>query len=547
MKKFVTWFHERASIKTKILLCLVVFLGIGYGFLGIYAYSIGKEMVSYAQECPPEELGDLMNRYRPAYVSCLFVAVVLFIGAIVLGNILVNVLSKRINLLTRQAEAVSNDDLEGIPKTDATDEIGVVTNAISVMTEKLKEKAIEASDANTAKTDFLSRMSHDIRTPMNAIRGMVEIIKKNPDDKPRVDDCIRKIDISTNHLLVLIDEILDMSKLENGEFTLTNDAFDMEELINDCYGIAYGQAAERDIKMQLNMAQLPNKRVFGCELYTRRVITNILNNAIKFNKDQGEVTMEVYEKKSDSQRVTFEFIVSDTGIGMKEDFLAKIFEPFVQGDEGGARSSYTGTGLGLSVVKKIIDMMGGKIHVESEVGVGSTVTFSITYVIDAEKASDDEIRAGNIREGIENSRMLLVEDNELNMEIAKYMLENWGVKVDTAENGKIAVDKFDDSAPFTYDLILMDVRMPEMDGIEATKVIRSLSRQDSKLVPIVALSANTYVEDIKAVKSAGMNDHLAKPIDIDRLYEVITKQKKLYDSKRIGRPYSQLFTGEDLK
>lgn len=546
MKKFFKWFNEDAKIKTKILVSEAFFLAVGYGFMGCYAYSVGKQIAEYAQNCSPEELSNIMVHFRPTYISCIIITIALFVATMLICDRLTGGLSKRIKLLTRQTEAVTEDDLAGIPKTDATDEIGMVTNGISDMTERLRSKIIEAREANSAKTDFLSRMSHDIRTPMNAIRGMVEIIKKNPDDKPRVDDCIKKIDVSTNHLLVLIDEILDMSKLENGEFELTSDSFDIVEVINDCYGLASGQAAERDISISVEMAELPHKKVLGCELYTRRVITNILNNAIKFNKEQGSVKMEVCEKNSDTQRVTYEFVVSDTGVGIKEELISKIFDPFVQADNG-ARSHYSGTGLGLSVVKKILEMMGGKISVESEVGVGSVVTFSMNFAIDAEKDSEDELRAGNLNEGIEGSRMLLVEDNELNMEIAKYMLENWGIIVETAENGKIALDKFGDSDPFTYDLVLMDIRMPEMDGIEATRQIRNLSRQDARLVPIVALSANTYVEDIKAVKDAGMNDHLAKPIDVDRLYEVILKQKKLYDSKRIGNPISQLYTGNDLK
>ncbi|MCQ2537044.1 MAG: ATP-binding protein [Lachnospiraceae bacterium] len=546
MRKLLKWFNEGASLKTKILIVEAVFLLVGYGFLGTYAFSLSKKVAEYAMTCSPEELEHISEYFTPAYVSCYVIAVVLFALTMALAFSLTGGLSGRIKLLTRQAEAVANDDLAGIPKTDATDEIGIVTNMISEMTERLKNKINEAIEANSAKTDFLSRMSHDIRTPMNAIRGMVEIIKKNPDDKARIDDCITKIDVSTSHLLVLIDEILDMSKLENGEFELTKDAFNMEDVVRDCYTLASGQAAERDITINLSMDPLSNANIIGCELYTRRVITNILNNAIKFNKEQGQVTMEVYEKQVESQYVTFEFIVTDTGVGISKDLITKVFDPFVQADNG-ARSHYTGTGLGLSVVKKILEMMGGKINIESEVGVGSVVTFSMNFLIDPEKKGDDELRIGSIHEGIEGARMLLVEDNELNMEIAKYILENWGVVVDTAENGKIALDKFGDSAPFTYDLVLMDIRMPEMDGIEATKAIRNLTRLDARLVPIVALSANTYVEDIKAVKDAGMNDHLAKPIDVDRLYEVITKQKKLYDSKRIGHPDSQLFTGDYLK
>ncbi len=545
MKRMIEWFNYKASLRAKILISITVMQGIVLFFFGCYVYSVQKLIISRMAADEAERIR-YMKEFLPARVSCILVAIFMMMVSFVIADFLISVVIKRLKRLTHQADGVATGDLEAIPKTDAVDEIGVVTNSISVMAENLKERAAAAKAANSTKTDFLARMSHDIRTPMNAIHGMVEIIKKNPEDKKRVKDCIRKIDISTSHMIVLIDEILDMSKLDNGNLDITTESFDIGEVLQQSLDFAVGQAEERDISVYMDSSDLTVTKVVGCELYTRRIFTNLLSNAIKFNKDNGSVSIEVNENVIDKRRVVYTFSIEDSGIGMSRDFINNAFEPFAQENKG-SRVDFSGTGLGLAIVKKLVEAMGGRIDLKSEVGEGTRLTFSLPFAIDRKSAGTDEEIAEHMKSGLKGSHMLLVEDNQLNLEIAKFMLEDKEIIVDTAVNGEEAIKLFEKSAPFTYDLILMDIMMPVMDGVEATKVIRNMTRADAKIIPIVALSANTYAEDIKISRDAGMDDHLGKPIDVERLYEVITRLKKLYDAKRIERPYSQLFTGDSLK
>ncbi|MBQ7636015.1 MAG: response regulator [Lachnospiraceae bacterium] len=545
MKRMIEWFNYKASLRAKILICITVLQGIVLFFFGCYVYSVQKLIITRMAADEAERIR-YMKEFLPARVSCILVAIFMMMVSFVIADFLISVVIKRLKRLTHQADGVATGDLEAIPKTDAMDEIGVVTNSISVMAENLKERAAAAKAANSTKTDFLARMSHDIRTPMNAIHGMVEIIKKNPEDKKRVKDCIRKIDISTSHMIVLIDEILDMSKLDNGDMDITTESFDIGEVLQQSLDFAVGQAEERDISVYMDSSDLTVTKVVGCELYTRRIFTNLLSNAIKFNKDNGSVSIEVNENVIDKRRVVYTFSIEDSGIGMSRDFINNAFEPFAQENKGSG-ADFSGTGLGLAIVKKLVEAMGGRIDLKSEVGEGTRLTFSLPFAIDKKYAGTDEEIAEHMKSGLKGSHMLLVEDNQLNLEIAKFMLEDKEIIVDTAVNGEEAIKLFEKSAPFTYDLILMDIMMPVMDGVEATKVIRNMTRADAKIIPIVALSANTYAEDIKISRDAGMDDHLGKPIDVERLYEVITRLKKLYDAKRIERPYSQLFTGDSLK
>ncbi len=548
MKKFIRWYNYKASLRTKILIGISIMQGVVLTFFGCYVYSI-QTLIIGKMASSAEEKAEYMQAFLPARVSCIIVAVVMFLMSIIISDFLISVVVKRLGKLKDRANGVAGGDMDMIPKSDATDEIGEVTNSISIMAENLKKKAAEARAADSTKTDFLARMSHDIRTPMNAIHGMVEIIKKNPEDNRRVRDCIRKIDISTSHLLVLIDEILDMSKLESGDVEIANECFDIGEVLQRSLEFALGQAEERDVNVYMDSSELTVKRVIGSRLYTERVFINLLSNAIKFNKYNGSVSIEVSENVVDRQKVIYTFSIEDSGIGMSREFIGNAFEPFAQektGKENG-RTNFSGTGLGLAIVKKLVEAMGGRIELQSEIGEGTRFTFSLPYMIDRSIDEAEEERANRIGTGLKGSHMLLVEDNALNLEIAKFMLEDKEVIVDTAVNGKEAVKMFEKSAPFTYDLILMDIMMPEMDGVEATKIIRNMMRADAKIVPIVALSANTYAEDVKVSHDAGMDEHLSKPIDVERLYEVITKLKGLYDAKRIERPYSQLFTGDSLK
>ncbi len=545
MKKAVAWFNYKASLRAKIHISIAVMQGVVLTFFAFYVYST-QNLIIERFAGSPEEKAAYLKEFMPTRVSCFILAGVLFLLSVVIADFLVSVVIKRLNKLAHQAEGVASGDMDTIPKTNATDEIGEVTNSISVMAEELKKRAAAARAADNTKTDFLTRMSHDIRTPMNAIHGMAEIIKKNPEDLRRVKDCIRKIDISTSHLLVLIDEILDMSKLDSGHIDITSESFDIREVLRESMEYAIGQAEERDISVFMDSSDITVTNVVGCELYTKRILTSLLSNAIKFNKDNGSVTVEVNENVVDKKRVIFTFNVEDSGIGMSREFILNAFEPFSQ-ESVGARSDFKGTGLGLAIVKKLLEAMGGRIEIQSELGEGSRFTFTLPFLIDGHIGNEENARATIVGTGIAGSHMLLVEDNALNLEIAKFMLEDKEVIVDTAVNGAEAVKMFEKSAPFTYDLILMDIMMPEMDGIEATKRIRGMMRTDAKMIPIVALSANTYAEDIRTSREAGMNDHLSKPIDIEKLYETITRLKDLYDAKRIERPYSQLFTGDELK
>ncbi len=543
MKNFRSWF-EKKSLVFKTVALHAVFFFIAISFFVIYSLSVVSRVIDEASsDLSENEKADFMTKFMPALVSFIVVGIVLFIIAMLLTWLFVKLFQNRVTKLVSEVDAIANDELSGIEPTDSVDEIGRLTNSISKMSVKMNERVEEAKCAYSVKTNFLARMSHDIRTPMNAINGMIEIIKDNMDDKERVEDCIRKIEISSDHLLAIIDEILDMSKLEDGNFEFTNDCFNINELIDRCIDEATIQAASDNISIEVDKSELSNIKVIGSDMYTRRVFANILSNAIKFNKEGGKIFVNVTENFLDKKRIIYKFVVKDTGVGMTPEFIKRAFDLFTQeGNE--ARTSYTGTGLGLSITRKLLDAMGGRIEIESELNVGSTVTFTIPFAVNDSKATQEEIRANESTAEIGGSRALLVEDNALNLEIAKYMLEDKGVKVDTAHNGNVAVEMFKKSDPFAYDIIFMDVMMPEKNGIEATKEIRKLQRADAILVPIVALSANAYAEDVVAVKEAGMNDHLAKPIDVNRLNDILVKYKKMYDAKKTSHPYSQLFVGK---
>ena len=383
------------------------------------------------------------------------------------------------------------------------------------------EKAVEkATKANIAKSEFLSRMSHDIRTPINGIVGMLEIAERNSDDIDRVKDCYGKIRSSSSHLLSLINDVLDMSKLEMGRIEFTNDAFDLRKLLGSCVDILKPLAIENGIEMDVDsIYDIPHPYLIGSPLHLRQIFVNVATNAIKYNKPHGSIDIKLNELSCDEDNVVYEMIISDTGIGMSKEFLKKIFEPFTQENQN-ARTVYGGSGLGISIVKKMLEQMGGNIEVESEKGVGSKFTIQIPFKLDKEpKQNKADKAAEDIT--LDGFRVLLVEDNELNMEIAQYMLESVQVEVVVARNGKEAVDTFAASELNEFDCILMDMMMPVMDGIEATKEIRKMTREDAATVPIVAMTANAFAEDVQKVKEAGMNEHIAKPIDFDRMIEVL--------------------------
>ena len=376
----------------------------------------------------------------------------------------------------------------------------------------LTKAAEEAQSANAAKSEFLSHMSHDIRTPINGVMGMTNIAMQNLEDPARVLDCLKKIEGSSRHLLSLVNDVLDMSRIESGRVTINHEFMDMRAVADHCVSIISSQLAERDVEFIRAFEDFRHPNLLGDELHLRQILLNILGNAVKFVPDGGRIIFRIKELAETAGSVRYHFEVEDTGIGMKPEFLPHIWDAFSQ-EDGGNRTNYKGTGLGMSIT------MGGAIAVESEWQVGSKFTFEIPFDI-AEKPAES-VAEEDTRVSLSGMRILLVEDNALNMEIAQYLLTSEGVEVTTAENGQIAVELFQNNAPGTFDVILMDVTMPVMDGLTATRVIRGLARPDAADLPILAMTANAYEEDVKKARDAGMNFHLTKPIDAEALFRAL--------------------------
>lgn len=368
--------------------------------------------------------------------------------------------------------------------------------------------------ANQAKTEFLSHMSHDIRTPINGIMGMLNIAEKSPEDQERQAECRAKIKMSAEHLLSLINDVLDISKLENGNVEFVRETFNLKELLHNCLVIVGGQAAERQVELVAEPTEpdeLPHEYFVGSPLHIKQILVNIAGNAVKYNKPMGSVSFRCYEISEEEGTARICFEISDTGIGMERSYLEHIFEPFTQ-EKGGARTNYQGTGLGMTITKTLVDKMGGTIQIESELDIGSI----FTVVLPLEIAAPPEVQTESeevIPVDAAEKRVLLVEDNELNQEVAQFMLTEWGLEVTVAGDGQEAVDMFQKAPPYTYQLIFMDIMMPVMDGYDATREIRSLDRPDAASIPIIAMTANAFAEDVKKAKEAGMNEHIAKPLD----------------------------------
>lgn len=390
--------------------------------------------------------------------------------------------------------------------------------------EKLKEAAQRAESANVAKTEFLQRMSHDIRTPINGIRGMVEIGNHYPADEAKQAECRKKIWDASGLLLELVNEVLDMGKLESGEVVLEERPFHMPALLDEIVDTQTCSAAERGITIKHTERVLPHPDLIGSPLHVKRLLMNLLSNAVKYNKDNGSITLGCREVRGSGKTVWVEFTCADTGIGMSKEFQQHLFEPFTQ-ENSSARSTYGGTGLGMSITKSLVDKMGGTIEFESEQGVGTTFCVTIPFEIDENAVPQvAQEQGGDI--SIEGMRLLIAEDNELNMEIATFLLENAGALLTRAENGQQAVDLFASSGPGEYDAILMDVMMPVLDGYAATRAIRALDRADAKTVPVIAMTANAFPEDRKKAIDAGMNEHLTKPLDPVPLLKTLKKYMK---------------------
>ena len=386
----------------------------------------------------------------------------------------------------------------------------------------LLKAAEKAEAANQAKTEFLQRMSHDIRTPINGIRGMVDVGDYYYDDLKKQSECRNKIREASNILLELVNEVLDMSKLESGEIFLEEKPFNIDEVIQEVCDVVDQLAKERKIQVDMDLGPIQHMNLVGSAMHLKRLLMNVLSNAVKYNKDHGSIHLSCHELPSDQmETAAFEFICEDSGIGMSEEFQKHIFEPFTQEKKGGA-SKFGGTGLGMPITKKLVEKMGGNITFESESGIGTTFTITIPFKINAEVEQCEDTQELSLH-ALDGFHILLVEDNELNMEIAEFYLQNAGAKITKAWNGQEAVEIFQASSIGDFDVILMDVMMPVMNGYEATKNIRSLSREDAKTIPIIAMTANAFSEDKIKAEEAGMNEHIAKPINMKLLLRIVSK------------------------
>ena len=380
--------------------------------------------------------------------------------------------------------------------------------------------AKKAEAANEAKTEFLQRMSHDIRTPINGICGMVNIADHYADDMEKQAEYRTKVKEASNLLLELVNEVLDMSKLESDEVILEEIPFNLSSIYREVFVVIEQMAAEQNIRIVWEKKEITHRDFIGSPGYVKRVMMNILSNAVKYNRENGHIYISCMEIPSEQpEMATMEFVCRDTGIGMTEEFQKCVFEPFAQ-EHTGSRTKFAGTGLGMAIAKNLVEKMGGTITFESEKGAGTTFVIRVPFKIDMDADKREEQKDVS-EKSIKGLYILLAEDNELNMEIAEFMLQNEGAVVTKAWNGQEAVELFEKSRPGEFDVILMDIMMPVMNGYEATKMIRSLDREDAKEVPIIAMTANAFTEDRIRAKEAGMDDHIAKPVDAKLLVKVI--------------------------
>ncbi len=382
----------------------------------------------------------------------------------------------------------------------------------------LSESLAKAEEASRIKNQFLSRMSHDLRTPINGIMGMVEIIKRNLQNPDKVLGCSQKIALSCQHLMSLVNDVLDMSNFESGKVEFEDVAFDFIELVEKECENSQIRANEAGLVFYAQIEPFRHHTILGSPKHIRQIFANILDNAIKYNKSSGTIRMWGREISDNDRLAVYEFVIEDTGWGMEQEFLKRIFEPFEQ-ESNDARTTYAGVGLGMSIVKKMIENMNGDISINSIKNIGTKVRITLPLRVCKKQELQEEERPINLK----GMKVLLVEDNELNMEIAQFLLEDIGTEVYSAVNGKIAVDMFAQSEYEFYDMVFMDLMMPVMDGYEATRQIRAMERKDAQSIPIIALSANVLDEDIKRSKMAGMNEHLPKPIDESQVLNAIVK------------------------
>ena len=382
--------------------------------------------------------------------------------------------------------------------------------------EQLRQAAQQAERANLAKTDFLRRMSHDVRTPINGIRGMVAISRHYAGDEAKQEECREKILSASGFLLDLVNDVLDMNKLESGSIQLEERPFSLSEVIDSVLSIVQVRAGERGVVV--------HDRLIGSPLHLRQVLLNVSSNAVKYNRAGGSIVFSCRElppaDPAAQGPMTFTFTCADTGVGMSPEFQKRAFEPFAQEDTT-VRSTYSGTGLGLPIAKELVEHMGGTISFVSRQGEGTTFTIVLSLLPDPDGAVQAVPAEAEELPSIAGTRVLMAEDNDMNREITRFVLENQGALVAAVTDGQQAVDAFARSAPGSFDVVLMDVMMPVMDGLEATRRIRSMDRPDAKTVPIFALTANAFADDQVLSRQAGMNEHIPKPLDGPKLIKLI--------------------------
>ena len=380
--------------------------------------------------------------------------------------------------------------------------------------------AKKAEAANEAKTEFLQRMSHDIRTPINGICGVLNVADHYADDMKKQTECRAKVKEASHLLLELVNDVLDMSKLESDEVILEEIPFNLSGIFREVFVVIEQIAAEQNIRIAWEKKEIIHRNLIGSPGYVKRVMMNILSNAVKYNRENGHIYISCVEIPSEQpETAIMKFVCRDTGIGMAEEFQKHIFEPFAQ-EHAGSRTKFAGTGLGMPITKKLVEKMGGTIMFKSKEGVGTTFVIQVPFRIDLATDKRKEQKDAS-EKTIKGLHILLAEDNELNMEIAEFMFQNEGAEVTKAWNGLEAVEIFEKSRPGEFDVILMDIMMPVMNGYNATKRIRSMDREDAKEIPIIAMTANAFTEDRIRAKEAGMDEHVAKPVDVELLIKVI--------------------------
>ena len=387
----------------------------------------------------------------------------------------------------------------------------------------LVEALTSAEEANKAKTAFLSSMSHEIRTPMNAIIGLDSLALNNEDLPAETREYLEKISESAGHLMSLINDILDMSRIEAGRLVLHKEEFSMHELLEQINTMVMTQCEDKGLKYECKVIGEISDYYIGDDMKLKQVLINILSNAVKFTDPPGEVSLTVEQTAVYRDHSSIRFRIRDTGVGMDKTFIPRIFDPFTQEDSS-RNSKYGSTGLGMAITKNIVELMNGTISIDSEKGSGTEFTVVVTLTNSKTGAASDRQSTAAVTEGpadLKGRRILMAEDVLINAEIMKKIIETSEAEIDHAENGSIALDMFKNSEPGYYDAILMDIRMPAMDGLETTEAIRALDRPDAKTVPIIAMTANAFDEDVQRSLQVGMNAHLSKPVEPDKLYRTL--------------------------